>query len=569
MTISFQSINTGTSANKGDGDSLRSAFHKINLNFKDLSTITNAILSPQAPALGDITITGATISNTVTNQSIVFDPNGTGRVKFKNTAIQFDNGSEGKGGDANGLILYTKGAGSKVGLGVDTTSSSLRIVGDADVLGTLVDMGIYNGVSNSWSSKFIVNSLGGFTAKGLSTVEQALTVNGQLRAQGGVRFADGTVQSSSVAKLTVSNVTSSTQVTNQIFNVDTIRFDTESGFSLIDLGSGAVEVAMNSTFKYWQVDGQETLIAEGLDYVEFIAGTGISITTDHNASPQSITISATGQNANIGDLFVDSTTVYPSTSSQSVVLSSKSVTTNASFLKLSAANDTVTPTVLSSPNELRITTSADSSNPITVSPNIDGNGPGYVVIGNNSTTSTSGLFAFSARAEIDFWPNPTIAYFANSYNSDVGTLDLHTYDNNNISIRPHGTGTVIVSSNIISRKSFLYSTDAPGAGVVANSGNYQTAAVPLDVTKQVHKLQSNDYYLPPGQEGQMVHFVPVTGADQEVKVWMESFRSMSSGVAAVVNDTAWYPFSSNSPIFGPAYAIYTDGAWTTSHGFTS
>jgi hypothetical protein len=565
MTI--YSINTGTSANKGDGDSLRSAFHKINLNFTSLSAIADAVIAPP-PSLGDISITNATISTTITNESIVIDPNGTGLVKFRNTAIQFDNGNEGKGGDANGQILYTKGAGSKVGLGVDGSNSSLRIVGDADLLGTLADFGIYNGVGGAWVSKLLVTHTGGFTAQGDANLRSDLNVEGELRAAGGIRFADGSIQSSSVAKLTVSHITSSTTISNRIFDVDTIRFDTESGFSLIDLGQGAVEIAMNSTFKYWDVDGQDSLIAEGLDHVEFIAGPGISITTNHNANPQSITFSATGGNASIGDMLVDSTLFYPSTSTLAVTLSSKEGTSAASFLTLPSLTDTVNPVILSSPNEVRITTEAGSANPITISPNVDGNGPGYVVIGTNGTTSTAGLFAFSAGSGIDFWPNETIADLYSG--SDAGTLDLYTSsNNNNISIRPNGVGQVIVTGNIVNRKSVVYSTDAPGAGASANSGNYLTSAVTLDVDKQIQKLASSDYYMPPGQEGQIVYFVPATGAAPTIRVWFQSYRSMMSGTAAVLNNSEWLPFSTSVVGRGPAYAIFTDNAWTTSHGFTS
>jgi hypothetical protein len=564
MTI--LTINTGTSANKGDGDSLRSAFHKINLNFDTLSSIADAIAAPP-PVLGDITFTGPVISNTVTNQSIVFNPNGNGLVKFRNAAIQFDNGSEAKGGDANGHILYTKGAGSKVGLGVDTTSSSLRIVGDADVLGTLVDFGIYNGVNNSWSSKLLINSNGGFTALGAVDLRGNLNVEGELRAAGGVRFADGSIQSSSVSRLTVSHITSSTTISNTILDIDTIRFDTESGFSLIDLGEGAVEIAMNSTFKYWDVDGQDSLIAEGLDHVEFIAGTGISITTNHNANPQSITFSATGGNTSIGDLRVDSTRLYSSTSSKSVSVANLNTDTNASYLLLPAGNDVVNPLFLSSPNEIRITTEAGSLNPITVAPNGDGLGPGYVVIGSGGTTSTAGLFAYSGAGGIDFWPNPTIAELISG--ADAGTLDLYTYNNNNISIRPNGVGQVIITGNVVNRKSLVYSTDAPGAGATANSGNYLTTAVTLDIDKQVQKLASSDYYMPPGQEGQIIYFVPATGAAATIRVWFQSYRSMMSGTAAVLNNSEWLPFSTSVVGRGPAYAIFTDNAWTTSHGFTS
>ena len=45
--MAFQYINTGTSANKGDGDTLRSAFHKINSNFAQVqsASTTSVVIS--------------------------------------------------------------------------------------------------------------------------------------------------------------------------------------------------------------------------------------------------------------------------------------------------------------------------------------------------------------------------------------------------------------------------------------------------------------------------------------------------------------------------------------------
>ena len=50
---------------------------------------------------------------------------------------------------------------------------------------------------------------------------------------------------------------------------------------------------MNSTFKYWEVNGVQQLTAVGLDTVNFIAGEGISIVGDGDATPQTLTISST------------------------------------------------------------------------------------------------------------------------------------------------------------------------------------------------------------------------------------------------------------------------------------
>lgn len=81
-------------------------------------------------------------------------------------------------------------------------------------------------------------------------------------------------------------------VSGTINNITAIRFDTDAGFDITDLGSGAVKVGMNSTFKYWKVDGQQDLVANGLDTIQFVAGSGIKITTDPNSDPKSIKISA-------------------------------------------------------------------------------------------------------------------------------------------------------------------------------------------------------------------------------------------------------------------------------------
>jgi hypothetical protein len=43
--MAFQYINTGTSANKGDGDTLRTAFHKINTNFSQIGNETTSTVT--------------------------------------------------------------------------------------------------------------------------------------------------------------------------------------------------------------------------------------------------------------------------------------------------------------------------------------------------------------------------------------------------------------------------------------------------------------------------------------------------------------------------------------------
>jgi len=67
-----QSINIGASANDGTGDSLRSAFDKVNDNFNELY---------EAGAAGtNVDITGNSITTTNTNGNLTLAPQGTGKV---------------------------------------------------------------------------------------------------------------------------------------------------------------------------------------------------------------------------------------------------------------------------------------------------------------------------------------------------------------------------------------------------------------------------------------------------------------------------------------------------------
>lgn len=94
--------------------------------------------------------------------------------------------------------------------------------------------------------------------------------------------ANWTVNQSSLA---VSNIDALNIVSNEITNVSAIRFDTDSGFDVVDLGNGEIKIQMNSTFKTWKVAGESDLVAGGLDTIEFIAGPGITINTDPLGSP--------------------------------------------------------------------------------------------------------------------------------------------------------------------------------------------------------------------------------------------------------------------------------------------
>ncbi|NBO27805.1 MAG: hypothetical protein EBV10_00980 [Synechococcaceae bacterium WB6_1A_059] len=89
----------------------------------------------------------------------------------------------------------------------------------------------------------------------------------------------------------VSLITIGNTVTNTLTNVTALRFDSDSGFDLVDLGGGAAKIQLNSTFKFWNVDGNPGLVAEGLDTINFIASTGTKIVAFTTGTSKSITFS--------------------------------------------------------------------------------------------------------------------------------------------------------------------------------------------------------------------------------------------------------------------------------------
>ena len=116
--------------------------------------------------------------------------------------------------------------------------------------------------------------------------------NGQLLSTDGT----GNLQFVAPYTLSVGNLSASNgnAFITTYSNVTTLGFDEDSGFSVDDLGNGTVKIAINSTFKFWEVNGNTGLIAEGLDTVNFIAGNGVTLEANNDSSPKTFTISMAG-----------------------------------------------------------------------------------------------------------------------------------------------------------------------------------------------------------------------------------------------------------------------------------
>lgn len=117
-----------------------------------------------------------------------------------------------------------------------------------------------------------------------------------------LNYADGLIyfkNSSNLVKSFVSGglsvgVVSGATIGTTVSNVKSLLFDTDTGFNITEVSTGVVKVSLNSTFKTWKVTGQSDLVASGEDTIQFVAGTGVTITTNPNAATKTITINATG-----------------------------------------------------------------------------------------------------------------------------------------------------------------------------------------------------------------------------------------------------------------------------------
>lgn len=273
MTI--QLINTGTSANSGNGDSLRTAFTKINNNFQELSgivtdidriddiiggilstsnqsgisvsynTTTNLASFTLLPAttstiggiivdsgltvdpdgrlmanFGDIVITNNIISTKFDDEDIILQPSGSAgiaKIRIINHAIQFDNGA----GDAyDGQLIYTNPI-SAAGIGISDSNHSIRIVGDTITLGLIADFGLYNAIRGTWNSLISMDYLGNLYMDHNDIIFGA---NNK-----GIQFHDGSKQTTAYIPSQSTSITPISINPPSTFSTGTTWYDPDSG----------------------------------------------------------------------------------------------------------------------------------------------------------------------------------------------------------------------------------------------------------------------------------------------------------------------------------------------------
>lgn len=88
------------------------------------------------------------------------------------------------------------------------------------------------------------------------------------------------------ANLTVKEVyTNNANVVNTFTNISVLQFDADSDFAVVDESNNTVTIKMNSTFKYWRMNGAPALEAVGQDTVNFITDGNVTVEANNANTP--------------------------------------------------------------------------------------------------------------------------------------------------------------------------------------------------------------------------------------------------------------------------------------------
>jgi hypothetical protein len=145
-------------------------------------------LSAVVGSSGNITLSGNEIQTIELNTDLVLRPT-SGTTRFYNTLLHM--------GGNNNLVLRSNQF-LNAGLATDSTNFSLRIVGDSNAGTTLFDAGVYNSpiATTGWTSKFLVRKSGDAILQG----------NLEVKGTGGIKFSDGTSQTTAASLTTATFV---------------------------------------------------------------------------------------------------------------------------------------------------------------------------------------------------------------------------------------------------------------------------------------------------------------------------------------------------------------------------
>ena len=237
-----QTLNIGSNANDGTGDTIRVAMDKVNDNFNEL--YASPLFS------GNLSFSGNEISATRSNDDIVFVPAGTGSVTFPAIKIN-DNNIQGTRSNDN-INLLPNGTGSVV-------FGAIKIAG----------------TSLSSDDSSIININDGLIVDGTINVTGAATLSGATNLSSTLAVPSGLTTLSTLSVTSTTSLVGTTTIDNLTFNDNTIGSSSNADINLTPGGTGSVVVnnlTVDSNIN--MTDNVITTTQSNSDLVIAPAGTG-------------------------------------------------------------------------------------------------------------------------------------------------------------------------------------------------------------------------------------------------------------------------------------------------------
>ena len=439
-----QTLNTGSNANDGTGDTLRSAMTKVNEMFTEL------YLSPLTG--GDLSFSGNEISATRSNEDLVFKPSGTGAVSFPAIRIN-DNAIEGTRSNDN-INLLPSGTGSVVFGAVKfrgTTLSSddstainindgLIVDGTLNVSGTANTGTLTAATGSTFGNLTLANGSITDSSNAISFGNENLSTTGTITAAtgstlGNLTLADGSITDSSgeisfgdenlttTGTLDVSGLTTLGSLTvtgavtfggggitvdNLILNDNIISSSSNADINLTPGGTGVVNISNLTIDSNINIkDNEIKTTTSNSDLVIAPAGTGSVVIAKADINSGTIDNTVIGATTPLAGSFTSLNTTAGLTI-DGVTIDDNTVSTNASNANLElSGNGTGTVTI----SGFGFPTADGSADQVLKT---DGAGIlGFVTLSSPSTLNHSEIgdntatVATSATSLVDSWSSAT------------------------------------------------------------------------------------------------------------------------------------------------------------------
>lgn len=187
------------------------------------------------------------------------------------------------------------------------------------------------------------------------------------------------------ANLTVKEVyTNNANVVNTFTNISVLQFDADSDFAVVDESNNTVTIKMNSTFKYWRMNGAPALEAVGQDTVNFLTDGNVTVEANNANTPYKTISFAIPEFANVSSqanaAYAQANAAYNAANNAQVTVYANSgsavVTQNINFVNTSSVT---------------VSVGSDGSN---------ANVGFFVSLGNVSSSFTSDVFVANASCTI-------------------------------------------------------------------------------------------------------------------------------------------------------------------------